>query len=91
LSTYYGLHCKPCNSFSGCGTNYAIDQLKALALLSPDIKALYDKDTTGALIITTEFSWHERDKDLIDWLVKHANHNMEIYNEYGENIPFERI
>lgn len=91
MSTYYGLHCKPCNSFSGCGTNYATDQLKALSALSYDIKELYNKDITGALNITTEFSWHEHNKNLIDWLVEHASHEMEIYDEYGESFTFKQI
>lgn len=94
MSTDYGLHCKPCDSRSGAGTSWATKQLSGLARLSPDIKALAEKDISRALDIQPDFIWQpydDEDRYLIDWLVKHAGHEMELYNLYGQYIPLEAV
>jgi hypothetical protein len=91
MSTSYGLHCKPCDSFSGDGMQYyAYRALSDLARISPLIKQIREKDRQGYIDMTF-LGWQDRydGSPLFDWLHEHAGHKMEIYDEYGRVEPLE--
>lgn len=96
MSTYWGLHCKPCDSHTGAGKNHGEVVLSDFARMSLLLRQLWKMDSQGylELDILGHFEMETGyDGTFIGWLIEHAGHTMELYNEYGEYEPLrpERI
>ena len=83
MSTYYGYHCKTDNETSDCWMNHGEQVLSDLARLAPLFRAINEGDSLGYIEIRVMgHGW-----DPIIWLEKHAQHDIELHNEYGETEP----
>ena len=90
MSTYWGLHCKPCDSHTGTGKNHGEVVLSDFARMSLLLRQLRRMDSQGYLEIEILGGFDGDDEiSLIDWLIEHAGHTMELYNEYGHSVPLE--
>lgn len=91
MSTYWGLHCKPCDSHTGSGKNHGEDVLSDFVRMAPLFIQLRELDSQGYLEIEMLGGFDgDTDVYLIDWLCQHAVHEIELYNEYGHYAPLSR-
>ena len=80
MSEYWGLHCKTCDSETGHGLNHGDYDLSLLANHRYAVKEIA---TLGCLIRVEVSGFNE----VVPWLCEHADHDIELSNEYRERKP----
>lgn len=85
MSIYWGLHCKTCNICSDATLNHGEHILRGIVKAAPYIHAALEADDSGYL----EISVMGYGQGLISFLNNHTDHELELYNEYGEFKPVD--
>ena len=95
MSTYYGLRCKDDGATSGAGLKSGLETLRYIAGLASQVKSLLDIDVRNVIDINfcLGYSWDydwlgdEPPVSPFQFLQKHADHQLEMYDEYGRGYP----
>ena len=88
MSTNWGLQCKTCHVDTGCGDlSNAKIVLRDIVSMTPELHNINQKDTMGYIEISLMGGGHNFIIPPWVFVVDHKDHELELYNEYGDTEP----
>lgn len=86
MSTYWGVHCMTCDDDFGPHGNHQDKAAVALAELAPKLAQVAAILPGMHIELSDSFDFYAETGRVmpIDWFAKHAGHDIQAYNEYGE-------
>lgn len=90
MSHEWGYICKRDGAILEPNFNHGERMLSVLVSLCPLIKQLKEADTTGIIDMSLRgHSWHS--EEIWIYLTEHAEHGLELIDEYGKIEPLKEI
>ena len=85
MSCHVSIRCYTCKVTGDHSINHGDEKLLALIKLAAPLKALAQTDVEGILDVRLEYESSEP----VDFVVKHAGHDMRLCDEYGYDYDKE--
>lgn len=84
MSTYWGLLCRSCDVSTGCALNHGEGTLAAFWAARAAVAEL--QRCAFGVTIDLVGSW---DRSPVDFVIEHADHDVVLWNEYGDQRPID--
>ena len=89
MSCSWDLYCKDCKEYANYDLNHGDGELRALVKLAPAIKAFIDQCAQipeNILEVNVLFHYDQKSPD---WVVRHFQHHLQLFDEYGREASLE--